>query len=257
MNGKKLQDLLEDLYPISYAEKWDNVGLQVGTMNKEITSIIVSLDLTKEVIEEAINKKANLIICHHPAIFSPLKVIDSDTYLGSMLNSLIKNDITLYVMHTNFDHSRYGMNVILGKKLGLEEMKFFDVIDDDSGLGVVGAIKRKRADDFISDIKIEFGIQSVRYIGNLSDLIKKVAIIGGSGSSYFELALKHDVDLFITGDVTYHKALDSKNFGLNVLDIGHYFESHGIKELKEILESKGIKVPIIVSNINTNPFKVV
>jgi len=255
MNGNKIQKLLESLYPTSSAEKWDNVGLQVGTMNKDIEAILISLDLTMEVIMEAKANGVNLIICHHPAIFTPLKTIDSESYLGKMIHSLIKNDITLYVMHTNFDVSSNGMNVILGKKLGLTNVSIFDVIDEDYGLGVIGLIERQRADYLISDIKAEFGIEAVKYIGNLKDTIEKVAIIGGSGADYVYQAIEHDVDLFITGDVTYHKALDCKNLGLNVLDIGHYFESHGIKELREILLSKGIKIPVLVSNINTNPYK--
>lgn len=257
MNGKKIQGILESLYPISFAAKWDNVGLQIGTMDKEVTGIVISLDLTIEVIEEAINSGSNLIICHHPAIFTPLKTIRSESYIGKMIESLIKNDITLYVMHTNFDHSEFGMNVILGRKLGLKNVEFFDVIDEESGLGVVGTITPKRADDFITDLKKEFGIDSVRYIGNLNNTIKKIAIIGGSGAEYVEMALTQEVDLFVTGDVSYHRALDSKNLGLNVLDIGHYFESHGIRELKDILLSKGIKLPILNSNINTNPYKIV
>ncbi len=255
MNGKKIQKILETLYPTATAEKWDNVGLQVGTMNKNITGILISLDLTIDVIEEAIKNNSNLILCHHPALFNPLKTIDTDTYLGKMLQTLIKNDITLYVMHTNFDVSRYGMNMILGKKIGLTNMSFFDIIDEDSGLGVIGTIKRKRADDLIADIKLEFGLETLRYIGNLTDTIEKVAMIGGSGSSYIYQAIESDVDLFITGDVTYHKALDAKNLGLNVLDVGHYFESHGIQELKQVLISKGITLPIKISNINTNPYK--
>jgi putative NIF3 family GTP cyclohydrolase 1 type 2 len=130
-----------------------------------------------------------------------------------------------------------------------------DVIDEDFGLGVVGIIKRKRADDLIADIKLEFGLETLRYIGNLTDTIEKVAIIGGSGSSHIYQAIDNDVDLFITGDVTYHRALDAKNLGLNVLDVGHYFESHGIQEVKQVLISKGITLPIKVSNINTNPYK--
>ena len=255
MNGKKLQDLLEILYPTAYAEKWDNVGLQVGTMNKNLSGILISLDLTIEVIQEAKSNDANLIICHHPAIFSAIKTIDNETYLGKMLQDLIKSDITLYVMHTNFDVSRYGMNVILGKKLGLTNVTMLDEIDDDFGLGVVGLIKKQRADILISDIKAAFGIESVKFVGNLKDSIQKVAIVGGSGSSYIQNALEKDVDLFITGDVTYHKALDCKNLGLNVLDIGHYFESHGIKELREVLLSKKVKTPIFVSEVNTNPYK--
>lgn len=257
MNGNKINEILESLYPTSYAENWDNVGLQVGSMNKTITGIVISLDLTIEVIKEAIKNNSNLIICHHPAIFSPLKIVDSETYLGKMIHMLIKNDITLYVMHTNFDVSSYGMNMILGKKLGLSNIAFLDQIDEDFGLGVFGFIKRKRADDLIADIKSEFGIESVRYIGNLNDTIEKVAILGGSGASHIYHALEQSVDLFITGDVTYHKALDSKNLGLNVLDIGHYFESQGIMELKEILLSKGVSVPVSLSNINTNPYIIV
>lgn len=255
MNGNKIQDLLEELYPTSYAEQWDNVGLQVGTMNKDIKGILISLDLTMDVIQEAKSNAANLIICHHPAIFSPLKTINSDTYLGKMIQSLLINDITLYVMHTNFDVSKFGMNTLLGEKLGLEDIRFFEEIDDNFGLGVVGTVAKQKAESLILTIKSKFDLDSVKYIGNPSDTIQKVAIIGGSGSSYIYKAIEQDVDLFITGDVTYHKALDSKNLGLNVLDIGHYFEFQGIKELMQILLSKGVRIPVLVTKVNTNPYK--
>ena len=255
MNGVRIQEVLENLYPISYAEDWDNVGLQVGTMDKEIDGILISLDLTKEVIKEAIGMNANLIICHHPAIFSPIKKIDFNSYLGQMIRLLIKNDITLYVMHTNFDVSKDGMNLILGNKLGIKNMTFFDIIDDEFGLGIVGNITPIKADRLISDIKSKFQIESVKFIGELDTVIEKVALVGGSGSSLLYKALDTGVDLFITGDVTYHKALDAKNLGLNVLDIGHFFEFEGFKELPEILKSNQINLPINISKKHSNPYK--
>lgn len=255
MNGNKIKSILEELFPLSIAESWDNVGLQVGTLDKDITSIVVSLDLTKEVIQEAIDKNSNLIICHHPMIFKAIKTINTSTYLGQMIETLIQNNISLYIMHTNYDHSDYGMNVQLGTLLGLNNIEMLDPIDEQYGLGVIGEVNPIKVNDFISNIKNNFNLEAVKYVGDEEDTIRKIAIIGGSGASYIFKNLHKGFDLFITGDVSYHYALDAKNSNVNILDVGHYFESNGMRQLVGILKEKGIKIPVHFSTINTNPFK--
>jgi dinuclear metal center YbgI/SA1388 family protein len=255
MNGKELERIIDQLYPKQYAESWDNVGVQIGTIDKNITSIMVSLDLTIEVINEAISQSANLIIVHHPVIFTPIKQIDPSTYLGNMISILIKHEITVLVIHTNFDVAPKGMNTILADKLHLNNTRLLDSIDDQFGLGILGEIKQTTILEFINSVKKEFNIPSVSFVGDLNQLVSTIAIVGGSGTSLSQQALEMGVDLFITGDVTYHKALDAKNFGLNILDIGHHFEVNGINELKSILGSHGVNIPIFISKVNTNPYQ--
>lgn len=253
MNGAKFKKIFEEHFPLDLAYSWDNVGLQVGTLNKEITNILVSLDLTKEVLDEALNMRCNLIVIHHPVIFSPIKKILTDTYLGSLIAKAIKYDIALYVAHTNFDISKIGMNQNLADLLGLRNQEVLEYTTDDLGLGRIGEIDEIPLDDFITHVKKVFQLDSVKLIGNTKKTVETVAISGGSGSSLLKNRILRDVDVFITGDISYHHALDALNAGLTVLDVGHNIEKLGLIQLQAFLNEK-INTNVYLSKINTNPY---
>lgn len=257
MNGIEIIDIFETLYPKDLAYNWDNVGLQVGTLNKEIDKILLSLDLTLEVVDEAIKNETNLIIVHHPLIFNALKSIDTTTYKGKIIEKLIKSDITLYVAHTNFDVSSYGMNTILANMLNLENQEILEYTTENEGLGKVGFVSPLLMKDYIDLVKNIFQVDNARFIGDLGKTVKKVAITGGSGSSSIYSAGNAGVDLLITGDISYHHAHDALAINLNVLDIGHNIEKFFVHELKNILISNGVKAKILVSELNTDPYKFV
>lgn len=255
MNGYKIISKFESLYPKNLALDWDNVGLQIGTLDKEINKILLTLDITNEIIKEAIDQNVDMIIAHHPLIFSAIKTIKTNTYQGKIIEDLIKNDITLYIAHTNFDISNYGMDSMLANMLDLQNLENLDDITDNEGLGKVGTIKPTPIIDYIKHVKKVFHVENVRYIGNLEQTVSRVAISGGSGSSNMFNAVNKKADIFITGDISYHKALDAKSLGINTLDIGHYIEHHFIYHLKEVLTNEGIDIKIITSNVNTNPYQ--
>lgn len=255
MNGFKVIEKIEALYPTQLAYDWDNVGLQVGTLDKEVQTILLTLDVTNQVVLEAKNHNVDLIIAHHPLIFTGIKSIQTDGYQGSIIESLIKQDITLYIAHTNFDISNYGMDSMLAEMLSLENLENLDDITDNEGLGKIGEIQETNMLDFISKVKKVFQIEHVRFIGNVHQSVKRVAISGGSGSSNMLNAAKKKADLFITGDVTYHKALDAVSLGINTLDVGHHIEHHFMYHLKNVMKEEGITSTIITSKINTNPYQ--
>jgi dinuclear metal center YbgI/SA1388 family protein len=256
MNGIKFQDRFEEYFPRNLAYNWDNVGLQIGTLNREINIILLSLDLTFEVVEEAIKKDAELILVHHPLIFTPIKAINTDNYQGKIIELLIKNDITVYVAHTNFDISNYGMNVILANMLKLENQTIIDFTTETEGLGRIGElIVPITLEDYIPIVKNVFNLQNIKLIGDKSKIIRKVAISGGSGSSIIQKAKTMGADLYITGDITYHHALDALGMELNILDVGHNIEKYSLNFLKEFLYNKKIDCSIILSDINTNPYQ--
>ena len=257
MNGIEIINIFEALYPKDLAYNWDNVGLQIGTLNKDINKILLSLDLTLEVVDEAINNGTELIIVHHPLIFSALKSINTDTYKGRVIEKLIKSDITLYVAHTNFDVSSYGMNTILADMLNLKDQEVLEFTTEDEGLGKVGKVIPMFMSEYIDIVKTTFKVDNARFIGDLNKQVTKVAITGGSGSSTIYSSSKADVDLLITGDMSYHQAHDALAINLNVLDIGHNIEKFFVHELKNILVNKGVKASILVSEINTDPYKFV
>jgi dinuclear metal center YbgI/SA1388 family protein len=253
MNGQEFKKIFEEHFPLDLAYDWDNVGLQVGTLNKQITSILISLDLTKEVMEEALNLGCNLIVLHHPVIFSPVKKILTDGYLGSLIATAIKNDITLYVAHTNFDISKMGMNQNLANLLGLTNQKVLEYTTEELGLGKIGEIEEVSLDAFISHVKNVFALDSIKLIGPNKKTVKTVAISGGSGSSLLRNRILKDVDVFITGDISYHYALDALNAGLTVLDVGHNIEKLGLITLQEFLNEQ-LEATVYLSSIDTNPY---
>ncbi len=257
MNGFKIIDIFESLYPRDLAYNWDNVGLQVGSLNKDVSNILLSLDLTLEVVDEAINNGVELIIVHHPLIFTAMKSINTDTYKGKVIEKLIKSNISLYVAHTNFDVSNYGMNTILANMLNLENQEVLELTTEDEGLGKVGTINSSSMKDYITFVKNTFNVENARFIGDLTKTVNKVAITGGSGSSTIYSASKASVDLLITGDISYHHAHDALAIDVNVLDVGHNIEKFFVNELKNILLDKGVKSNIIISSIDTDPYKFV
>ncbi|QMS85903.1 Nif3-like dinuclear metal center hexameric protein [Candidatus Xianfuyuplasma coldseepsis] len=257
MNGNEFKSIFETYFPTESAYEWDNVGLQVGTLNKDITGIVISLDLTLEVIDEALAKNANMIVLHHPLIFKPLKTIHTETYLGQLLQKLIQHGITLYVAHTNFDVAPMGMNLYLSSMLQLHDPEPLDSINEIESLGVIGTLdKAYSLDELVAYVKQVFQLDSLRLIGGDKETYQRIAITGGSGSSVINTAISKGVDAYISGDITYHHALDAKNLGFTILDVGHNIEKHALDGLASFLKEKGIGCPIHISKVNTNPYQV-
>lgn len=257
MNGKLIETTLKTLYPLDLAYDWDNVGLQIGSFDKEVSNLLLTLDVTIDVVEEAIGNNCQLIIAHHPLIFSPIKEITNHTPVGKIITKLIQNDISLYVMHTNFDIAEGGLNNILCDLLGLSKSEVLSYTTETEGLGRFAHIDPINVMDYIAKIKEVFNLPHVKYIGDETAVISKVAITGGSGSSNISACIEHNIDLYITGDITYHHALDSLAKGLNIVDVGHNIEKHGIYALKPILKENGVTSQIYISNSNTDPYKTI
>jgi len=251
MNAIDIIKYLETKYPKTLAYDWDNVGLQVGSLNKKTKAVLITLDVTKEVVKEAIAKKIDLIISHHPLIFKPLTSVAIESPRGWMINQLIKNDIALYAMHTNYDLAEGGMNDELAKMLHIHEPILLDEIDHIGRFGTIEPTPMKAYIDFVKKV---LEVDSVRFIGSLDKTVQVVGISGGSGSNHVGQAKKQNCDLYITGDVTYHTALDCLQMGLNVLDIGHYAEKVFKKAISTDLTAKFTDISITDSLVDTNPY---
>lgn len=254
MNSIDIIKYLESKYPKELAYDWDNVGLQVGSLNKKAKKILVTLDVTKEVVVEAVNLKADLIISHHPLIFKPIANVSIESPRGWMINRMIKHDIALYSMHTNFDLADGGMNDILSSLLNLKNPQLLDTVD---GIGRFGEIDEIKMTDFIQNVKTLFDLDHVRLIGSLDKTIKVVGISGGSGSNHVGQAKRQNCDVYLTGDATYHTALDCIQMGLNVIDVGHYAEKVFKKAVAEDLKNQFPDVEIIISSIDSNPYQTI
>lgn len=246
----KVKDIignLEKKYPKANAESWDNVGLIVGKLNQEVRKVQLSLDTTDKVIENAIKNSADLIITHHPMIFKPVKTITTMDNLGRKIIKLIENNKSLYAMHTNLDSSKDGLNDYILNLLEVENSKVIDVneFDNEVGIGRLYTLsKEMNIDEYATFVKNSLKIKNIRIISeNREKIIKKVALINGSGMSYWRKVKSLGADLFITGDIGYHDALDAKEAGINVFDIGH-FESENcfVELLRKDIEGIGIEV---------------
>jgi len=228
-------NILEKKFPKINAEEWDNVGLLVGDYDKEVKKIQFSIDASLEVIENAIKEKVDMIITHHPFIFKAIKSINEQDILSKKIRALIRNDINIYSIH---------------KKLGYTDYKFLDY-DEEKNCGIGRIFKLDEEKDlkkFIEELKLKLQISNLRVISNdLNKKIKKVALINGSAMSYWRKAKKEKIDLFITGDVGYHDALDARESGLAVIDFGHYESEHFFHEVL-IKELKDINLEFLVYN---------
>ena len=252
MNSIEIIKFFESKYPLELAYEWDNCGLQIGTLNSKVEKILITLDVTKEVIKEAIKNKVNLIISHHPLMFKPMTNISFDSPKGWMVKNLIQNNIAVYSAHTNFDQADGGMNDVLAKKIGIKNP---ELLDENDNIGRYGNIVKTSFADFIEQIKTTFNLEKVKVIGNTKKDIETVGISGGSGSHHMYAAKRKNCDVYITGDVTYHTALDAVQSGITVIDVGHYVEEVFVDEVIEILGKQFTEISLIKSTINTNPYK--
>jgi GTP cyclohydrolase I len=248
---REIISLIEVKYPLSLAEDYDNVGLLIGNDNTVIEKILVCLDITEAVVDEAINNKIDMIISHHPIIFKPLKKLVNDNPISAIVTKLIKGNICVYALHTNFDNADNGMNDILAEKLELKEINKLS-----SGTGRYGILYNSMLfNEFCNFVKCKFNIDSLRVSGNLNSIINRVAIVGGDGCDFIDDAIAMNCDVFITGDVKHHCALDALNSNINIIDASHFFtEVASLPYIANLLNTiDGIKADITL--VNTNPFK--
>lgn len=365
--GQTVIQYMEQLAPKYVAMPDDRIGLQLGTLQKEIKTVLVALDVNEEVVEEAIQLNADLIIAHHAIIYRPLKQLQTDSPMGKVYEKLIKNDIAVYISHTNLDVTEGGMNDWMAEAIGMENtqpihdvhteqlMKLVvfvpkshhqEVLDAvlNAGAGAIGNyshcsfniegfgtfVPGEGTDPFIgkqgtmervNEIRIEtivpdnlrnkvvqamlkahpyeevaydlypldlkgrsFGlgrlgrlsepvtlsalvdivkekldVPHVRVVGDLNRIIKKAAVIGGSGGSFMNQVIFKGADVLVTGDIDYHTAQDALAAGLTIIDPGHNAEKIMKTKVAEWMDNKlkdnRYETQVVASKINTEPFR--
>lgn len=236
MEIKELIDKLCDKYPLDLQEDWDNSGLQVGNLNNKLKNVLISLDLEEGGVNKAIENNCNLIITHHPYLFNATKSIDFSDDFYNRLDKIIKNDISVFAMHTNLDIAKDGLNDNLCKILNIRDTNILEV-GKEIGLGRYGYIDKIKSLYFAKKVKDVLVAEKLIVYGDIEKEIEKVAVCGGAGQSLFEDALTNECDLMITGDVSYHMAMDYSNRGLIIIDAGHFAsENHVIYKLESIIK---------------------
>lgn len=274
MKVKTITSYLESIAPLSLQEEYDNSGLLIGNEENEISGALICLDCTEEVLEEAIKKNCNLIIAHHPIIFRGLKKITGKNYVERVVEKAIRNNISIYAIHTNLDNVSVGVNKKICDKLGLTNCKILSPSikgkilsgkKEEVGAGMIGVLKSHSAEiSFLNKIKKVMKSGSLRHTSLLNKKISRVAVCGGSGSFLLDEAIGQKADVFVTADFKYHQFFDAEN-KIIIADIGHYESEQFTKELLRdlLMENfsifaprfrKGEKtIPLLITGINTNP----
>ena len=362
MKIKEIIVILQEMAPLEYAEDFDNVGLLLGNEEENATGILVCHDALESVIDEAIAKKCNLIVCFHPIIFSGMKKITGKNYVERSVLKAIKNDIAIYAVHTALDNHKNGVNKIFCDALGLSNTKIlimkpnfiqklitytipenvekvrnalfeagagkignyedcsfnsqgigtymgnensnpeigerfefveaqeikievtfekhlqskilkaliknhiyeevaYEIYDlqnqhQNIGLGMVGELEKPLSEiEFLSFVKSKMHCGGIRHSSLLGKSIKKVAVLGGSGSFAIKNAIQAGADVFLTADLKYHNFYEAENKIL-IADIGHYESERYTKNyIVDYLKEKITNFAIVLSEENTNPVK--
>lgn len=256
----EVTNFLEQYAPLEYQETYDNCGLIIGDANAEIKGVLITLDCLESVINEAIATGCNLIVAHHPIIFSGLKKLNGKNYIERTVIKAIKNDIAIYAIHTNLDNVYNGVSAKIADKLGLENCKVLspknDLKNSSVGSGILGTFKTPiSSTDFLKHLKSSMQTNCVRHTALVKDRIKSVAACGGSGSFLLNNAIAAKADVFITADFKYHEFFDAEN-KIIIADIGHYESEQFTKDLiYDLLVKNFTKFAVRLSKVNTNPIK--
>ncbi len=245
MKVKELEARLFEIYPKELAAEYDNIGLILGDAEAEVSGVVIALDLVNDAIVLAKEKGANVIVTHHPAIFSGIKNI----YKGSAVYLAIENGISVIAMHTNFDSAKGGLCDILAEKIGFENTLNFKT-SDGTGIRTVLMDSPISADELASVLKEKL-VTNVKYV--VGKEIKKIAICSGNGSGFWDDVKTSDADAYICGELKHHMFLEALEKGISLFDCGHFeTEIICLETLERIVKEIGIQN---VSTLKFNKIK--
>lgn len=263
MKASEIASIIENFAPLKLQEEWDNAGFCIGSPDSEVTGVLLALDCTPELVSEAKERGANMIVTHHPLIFQGVKKITGDDFVSKIIIDAIKNDIVIYSAHTNADKTPDGVSWLMAEKLGLVNCRVLapdaDMPDlpgmGDVGLGVIGELEQTlRIEDLISLIKREFSLTSLRCSRLLDRDVKSIALCGGSGKSLLPMVKRRGADVYISGDIPYHEFFIDKRDDFMLIDIGHYeSEIDIVSSIYSLITKKIPNFAVYIAKENINP----
>ena len=251
---KDVTKVIEQFAPLSIQEKWDNSGLCIGSPDAVVSSVLFGLDCTSELVDEAIECGADMIVTHHPLIFSGLKRIAPEDMVGEAVIKAVKAGISIYAAHTNADKVISGVSGAMAAKLGLRNVEILSEDGEGTGLGVVGELPEPMtAQQMVAFVKERFGLQAMRTSKLIDGEIRRLALCGGSGGSLISAAKAAGAQLYVSGDISYHNFFTSEGFML--MDIGHYESEIEIVDILFSLVKKNFPTFAvrITQNMHSNP----
>lgn len=239
MRARDIFDIIESVAPLSQQEEWDNSGLQIGSNEAEVSSVLLCTDITEAVLNEAVAKGCQLVLSHHPLLFHGLKTIQGNTVSERCAIFAIQNDLVLYSSHTAMDVFLHGVSGRMAEKIGIQEYEILSPTQAAAGLGVVGNLEKPMLfQDLLGLIKAVFHTPVIRYTSPKQPTIQRIALCGGGGSEFMEAAVAQKADVFISADFKYHEFLAADG-RLIVMDIGHFESEQFTKEIFRDLLAKG------------------
>ena len=253
----KVRDIvkvIEEFAPLGIQESWDNSGLCIGSPDAPVSSVLLGLDCTPELVDEAVSCGADMIVTHHPLIFSGLKKISPDDQVGEAVIKAIRAGISIYAAHTSADKVLAGVSGAMASRLGLENVTILDEDGEGTGLGVVGDLPEPlTAAEAAALVKERFGLKAMRSSRPVEGRIGRVAMCGGSGGSLIPAARRSGAQLYISGDISYHNFFTPEGF--MIMDIGHYESEIEIVDILFSLLRKNFPTFAvrITQNIYSNP----
>lgn len=234
MKCQAIIDIIERLAPKRLAEDWDNPGLLVGSPSAEVQKVLICLDVSLEVVQQAIEAEAQLIVAHHPMIFHGIRHIRTDLYDGKMLQLLLQHNMAVYAAHTNLDVAKGGVNDVLAARVGLEKIEGFEVTNPETGdtIGRVGYLPEPMSLEAFAD-QVKAGLQAdhVRLVKANDKLIRKVALCSGAGADFIGKAAFKGADAYLIADVKYHDAQRAIQQNINLIDGGHFATEFPVVEV--------------------------
>ncbi len=233
MKVREITSAIEAFAPLSIQENWDNSGLIIGSPEQEVHGILLGFDCTAELVDEAVERGADMVVTHHPLIFGGLKKIAPEDPVGLAVLKAAAAGVAVYAAHTTADKVLAGVSGAMARRLGLKDIQVLDEESGGYGLGAVGNLPEPMGGvEFIEYVKSTFGLKVAR-CSRVPDVpVRRVAMCGGSGGSLIGNARKAGAQAYLCGDISYHHFFTTKNF--MVIDIGHF---EGEVEIVEILFS--------------------
>jgi dinuclear metal center YbgI/SA1388 family protein len=255
----QITELLDETFPENSAAEWDSVGLVVGAPANDVERILLTVDVTQAIVQQAINEEVSLIIAHHPLLLRGVTSIAETTQKGLLVSQLLRHKIALYTAHTNADAAWPGVSDALAQCIGLEVVPEV-AIEVETGIGRVGELSISvTAEQFVKAIEqaLPHSPSPVLLAGDPEKLIKRVAVCGGAGDSLLEQVAHFEVDAFVTSDLRHHVVSEFiAAHDCAIINIAHWVgEWPWLNQAAEVIRSAfGDKVKVIVSDLPTDPW---
>ncbi len=220
MTVKSLYEKMTERIPEALREEWDNDGIMCATdLTGEVNNVLITLDVTEEVVDYAISRNFDLIVSHHPLIFKPVSSVTEEDHVTRKIIKLITNNVTVFSFHTRADKVRGGVNDLLAKALGLVDVTPFG----EGMLGRIGTLPEERGlEEFADDVKMQLSSDVVKY-ADAYNTVKRVAVVGGDGKDYVKDAILAGADTYLSGRISYNVMEEASDMGINLIEAGHYF----------------------------------